>query len=387
VSVVLIVAIAVLGRLLLLGAVAEDRARTAAYVVAVIGCLLASLFAGLRGAPVSLTSVGLLCAAYVPFCFTLRPEFAGLFKDLLRFFTKIMTGIAVIAIGAFAAQLAGVWHYTDLLASVVPGEFLIPGYSTSYPIQYGSEIYKSNAFVLLEPSFCSQFLAVAVIAQLLLGEQRRRILLYCLAMVTTVSGTGIVLLAVGVAIEVVRRGWRFALMTGSLAAVVLTGVLASPLGHIYSQRSTEITDRSSSAHQRFIEPYTRTWGIMGRSDAVLLAGEGPGFTDRDARRFIALTQLPLTNPPIAKLIDEYGFIAGLLFAAFLAYALTVRVPTGTLAGALAVSFFALSTGSLLVAHTIFLCWLFGSLFARPAPLSVPSVLHGARARAAPSPSW
>jgi len=380
VSLVLIVALVVLGALLLGGAVVEDRGRVIAYLTAATACVVAALAVGVRGAPVSMTSLGLLCVAYLPFCFSLRERYRVLAPELLRFFTAVMTLIAVVAVVEFAAQLIGRWHYTDLLAGIVPQKFLVPGYSTTYPIHYGSAIYKSNAIVMLEPSVCSQFLALAIIAQLLLGGGRGRIALYLTALVTTVSGTGLVVLAVGIGVEVLRRGLRFAAAMGALGAVALAVVLATPLGHVYSQRSREISTRSSSAHQRFIEPYTHTWDVIGRSDAALLEGDGPGSADRDNARFIAFTQLPRTSPPLTKLVDEYGLPAGGLFAWFVLYVVTVGVPSSTLSAALVVWFFTLSAGALLAAHTIFTCWLLSSIFARPRPVPVASVLVAARYR-------
>ncbi len=83
-------------------------------------------------------------------------------------------------------------------------------YNYSYEIYYGSSILKSNGVVFLEASFASQFLALAIIVQILLGGGRLRLVLFGAALVSTLSGTGLLLLAAGLALLAVRRGGQWA---------------------------------------------------------------------------------------------------------------------------------------------------------------------------------
>ena len=65
-----------------------------------------------------------------------------------------------------------------------------------YPIEYGSEYYKSNGVFMLEPSHFSQILALGVIAELASRRRTTRLAILSLALLTTYSGTGPLLLAI-----------------------------------------------------------------------------------------------------------------------------------------------------------------------------------------------
>jgi len=350
------------------GRLVEEPGRVAAYLAVTGACLLTALVHGLRSEELSVPSLGLLVVTYVPFCFRVRDVRPGLLDELLRFFVRIVTVVAVLAVGQTAPQLVGVWQYRDLLAQVVPAHLLVQGYNTSYPVTYGSEIYKANGVLMLEPSFCSQFLGLGILALLLVRVRRRGLLvaLFAVAMVATVSGTGVLLLATGLVALAVRRGPRFAVALAGVGAVVATAILLSPLATIYSSRAREVTQGSSSGNQRFVAPYQLAVDSARSSAETLLVGRGPGYADREALRLAALTAAPLTAPPLAKLVLEYGVPAGLAFALFIAYALWARAPSKPLAATLLVYFFVLSS-SLLQTQTIYLGWVLGGALAAAAP--------------------
>jgi hypothetical protein len=95
------------------------------------------------------------------------------------------------------AQVFGLWAYEDYLKTFVPAQFLAQGYNTSFPMEYGSSIVKANAFVFLEPSFLSQFLALALVVGVIVRVRSWQLLVLALGMASTLSGTGILLLVVG----------------------------------------------------------------------------------------------------------------------------------------------------------------------------------------------
>ena len=198
---------------------------------------------------------------------------------------------------------------------------------------------------------------------MILGGGYRKIALFALALVTTVSGTGLILLAAGLAAYSLRKGPRFTLQMVATGGLAIGALLVSPLGSTYLARAKEVTIPSSSGYQRFIAPYTHMWSILSNESWTrVLVGQGAGFADRNAASIQALTRLPLTSPPIAKLLEEYGLVAGGLFLGFLVYVLLARVPDSTMAVTILVFFFLLS-GSLLQTQTVFVCWFFTSLFA------------------------
>ena len=83
---------------------------------------------------------------------------------VLGCFVWLMVAAAAVGIGQMLAQVAGLWVYDDLIGTWVDGRFLVPDYNTSIAVEYGSPIHKSQAFVFLEPSIFSQFVALGLVA-------------------------------------------------------------------------------------------------------------------------------------------------------------------------------------------------------------------------------
>jgi len=361
VSFVLVAEVVLLGVLLVRGQLVIDRNRTVWYLVAAGACLAAAAIASDSGDGSSLLSVLLLLAMYAPFCLTLAPSLRSLYRPVLQFFTTLMAIVAVVAIVQMLAQLAG-WSYSDPLASV-PNEVFTKGYNTAYPVQYGSAIVKSNAFIFLEPSFLSQFLALAFIVELTIGARLWRLLLYLGAMLATVSGTGVILLAFGIVVVLFRRAHTRPIMF-LLPLVLAVGItLATPVGSLLSERvAGERRTETSSSRARFVEPYERVYDDLNQSVQHLAVGRGPGFAERAAEDTFVREDIPIVYPVVPKLSYEYGVVAGFLFAGFIAFAFLNRTPSLVIASSALLLHFFLS-GSLLQAHTLFLCYVLTSLFA------------------------
>lgn len=356
------VVLAVAGYLGLGGALAEDARRTRGYLVAVGGCCAAALLSALLfTSEWSLKSLALLVVLYVPFCLRLRAEHGHLYRPLLEFFNTVMVVVACVAVVQWAAQLAG-WEYRDLL-DVVPEPFLVQGYNTTYPIQFGSPLMKANGVVFLEPSFCSQFLAIALVVQLLLGGRRWRLPLYAAGLLATVSGTGLVLAGVGLAALAVRRGpaWTVRVV---LLLLLLGAVVQSTLpGRVLAGRTTERTEQDSSTQTRFVAPYVLVAEGLTRDTMTLLVGRGPGIvSQRTGMRFFNVEGIDANYPVIPKLAAEYGVVAAALFVGFMLAALTRGTPSTTVSAMMLAVYFFLS-GSLLQPHTVLTAWVFTSLFA------------------------
>lgn len=352
-----------------MGAFQEDWERLVILLGCIALCLSTALANDFRGTPISITSLGLLVIVYLPFALRASDPVVGAtngLDELLIFLTKLIAVIAVIAVLQTVTQLLHLWNYQDLLASVVPQRYLVQGYHTSYPVAYGSSLFKANGVFELEPSFCSQFLALGILATLRSGITRKPLIisLFAVALVCTSSGTGIVLLFAGLAIEVVRRGPAFAVKIIGVAVLVGAVLLQTPLGAYYATRSTEFTTTTSSGNQRFIAPYAGLVSTLRSSPRAILLGEGPGAADRAALKVAALTGAPLTAPPLVKLIVEYGALAGLAFAGFIAFAMTRRTSDVVIAGAVLVFYFLLS-GGLLQTQTIYVAWALTSVIAKP----------------------
>ena len=370
------IVLAILVYLLRDGALVLDTLRTRLYLLALGACCSATLLSSAYfGDDWSLKSLTLLIVLYIPFCFQLRPDLRHLYRPLLEFFTKIMVVVAFVALAQSAAQLAG-WRYQDPLA-VAPSQLLLQTYNTSYPVQYGSPIMKANAVVFLEPSFCSQFLAIALLMQLLLGGHRWRLPLYAGALLATVSGTGLLLLGVGLAVLSIRRGPAFMARVLLLLTVTVAVIASTPLGEILASRSTEQVEVNSSGNARFVAPYALVATGLTRDTATLVIGRGPGIVSRTVGfEHFNEERIEANYPVVPKLAAEYGLIAAVLFCGFITVALVYRTPSVTVSAAMLMLYFVLS-GSLLQPQTVLAAYAFTSLFA------VRSVQrHGTRAAAA-----
>ncbi|MBL7498560.1 hypothetical protein I6A84_40955 [Frankia sp. CNm7] len=333
--------------LLARGALRTHLVRTRAYLVAMAVCAFAAFVSFSRGEPnSSVNSLLLLLATYAPFCLGLaRAHSTVVLPRLLDRFvimTSILAGLAVLQ---FAIQLAG-WTYTDIIEDIVPPNFLAENFNTSYPVRYGSDLYKSNAFIGLEPSFTSQFLAVGLVVSVLRRTTWWRVLLFILAILSTVSGTGILLLGVASVLLAIHKGLKFTL--SALAVVgILAGILSfTPAAKIFADRATETSSSESSGNLRFVTPYERTYDNLADSPQRTLFGNGPGWSDRDAAEYFARTQLPLNYALLPKLLLEYGVIAGLAFLTFLATAFVRGSPSFVLSGTLLFFYVVLSSSLL-----------------------------------------
>lgn len=358
------------------GVLVEDRRRTLWYVAAMSLCLVTGLVELVAGRPdTSVTSLLLLVVIYAPFCLVLRADLRPYYLPVLRTYCRCLVIIAAITVAQFAAQLVGIWTYSDLFAAVVPHQLVVTGYTTAYPIQFGSSLVKANGIFCLEPSFCSQLLAFAMIAQLVLGEKRWRLVLYAVALVATVSGTGVLLLGAGLAGQMVRRGGRWTVRVLLVAAVGVGLAALTPPGQVAISRTTEVDYTASSGNQRLVAPYIRTWDDLSNGGLrAVVFGEGPGFADREAQQINVQTGLPAISPPISKLLTEYGLFAGLVTIAALVAFLTLGTPSVTLSVALLVFYFFLSS-SLLQGQTVYLSWLLVSVFGNRLPRVAPSRRH------------
>ncbi len=362
ISVSLPAAFLVTGVLVLRGLVVADLRRTAWYSAAVAACFVATFLATtLWGLTVSLSSLLLLAVLYIPCCTRVQESLRGCFPAVLDFFQRLMVPLAAVCIGQWVAQMVG-WEFTDLL-SFVPANlmFTVAEYNLSYPLYYGSSIYKSNGIVFNEPSFASQFLALAIIVQILRGGGRWRIALFGAALLTTMAGTGLILLAVGIAAIAVQRGGRWAARAGAVLAVTLALVSVTPVGELLGDRGGETAQSGSSGHIRFVAPYEQVWTALSADVPATAVGRGAGSVSRDGE-FFNPYGVEVNYPVVPKLVGEYGLPAALLFIGFLLVVLMVGAASRTL-GLLAVTIHFVLSGALLQPQTVYLCWIITGLFA------------------------
>lgn len=263
----------------------------------------------------SLMSFAELLSIYALYIFKLKYP-AGCFRRVSNAFLDIMALCSIFGIAQFVLQFALNPDYVFPLDTFTPDTFLLDGYNVIIPLEYLSSTLKSNGVFFLEPSFYSQFLAVAAILELMGPQRFSRLVLYAAAMVLSYSGTGLMLLFLFLPWTLMRRSSAGLLVTG----VVLVAALVSLSGAIdlsaLTDRVGEFSSTDSSAFARFISPFFMFRDFVLVSPGKLLFGLGPGAIEGVERATTRLDYLS-HDPTWIKMAAEYGLIASTLFFTYI----------------------------------------------------------------------
>jgi hypothetical protein len=368
VPLVLPVAAVLLAVMVAKGVLRPSPHRALAYAVAAGSCLLAAMVSSTANT-VSMTSMVFLLVNYAPFCFKARPELARRYVDLVDFFVKVMLVFAVVALAQSLAQLAGVYHYSDVFGSLLPDKFFLSAYNTTNPVRYASPIIRSNAVFFAEPSFLSQFLGLAAVMSLERRNGPWGVVLLVAAMVTTVAGTGFLLLAAGVAgMMLSGRGSALRRFVPAIAAIGIV-VLSTGLSNLVSQRASETSRSDSSASSRFTLPYEDMTDSLRSDWETFLVGKGPGAAEILHDETFVKRNVAVVYPVLPKLVIEYGVLGALGFGSFLLLCCFGGARSIPIAFSLFMVHFYLS-GALLQPFTIVLFFVFGPMCATLGPLGV-----------------
>jgi hypothetical protein len=277
------------------------------------------------------------------------------FTCILTFYVRVMEAAGVVGIIVFLLQFAGL-PYFDPIRDFVPGAFVQQGYNTTGEVVFGSGLYKASGVLFLEPSFFSLFLGFAAAANIYLARNYISTLLLVAAMLTTLSGNGILALVVYFVFAIFSsRQSVLPLILGVLALLMV--VLFTPVGDFLIPRTTELANPESSSSLRMVEPYRVLGPRLYESIESIAAGHGPGSADEYVRQ---IRSTDLIAPPPAKAFFEYGLIGGILVLA-LTYVVVLRRPVSVaLSSSLAFPFY-LVNSSLLQATFVSLsllvnCW-------------------------------
>ena len=190
IQMVLLLVVAVLAYLLWQRIACLDSVRLLGFFL--LTCILALEGLITRGAG-SILSLGLLLVIYVlnTLVITMSRE---TYIELLRSFQWMMVIAAALGLAQFFGQFVVPAEYLFSFKHFVPSSMLMDGFNTVIPVRDGSDVFKSNGFVFVEPSTFSQFLAVAIIVELAVFHSSRRLAAFTFAYLFTYSGTGLVIL-------------------------------------------------------------------------------------------------------------------------------------------------------------------------------------------------
>jgi len=235
--------------------------------------------------------------------------------DEMEFFHLVNSYFSVIAAAGilqFFAQYAGLSIFS--FQGIIP-PFMLVEFGWNLQIQTGiGGALKANGFFLLEPSIFSQFMALALIIEVLTFKRVGYLCLFVAGLFLSFSGTGWIVLGAfiaGLGASLGIRGLALALATSALLGGVLAAVvtLSPEAGAALGARMDEIFTPLTSGHMRFITPFWLLSDVLERAPSAIMVGLGPGTSEH-----LPLNYLYNVNTPI-KITLEFGlpaFIAYLL---------------------------------------------------------------------------
>jgi hypothetical protein len=202
-------------------------------------------------------------------------------------------------------------RYLFPIENFVPGTFIVQNFNHQAAMAYGSHEYRANGVFLLEPSFFSQLLAVAIIAELGTLGRVSRLVVFGLALLVSYSGTGIIVLAICLPLAIVaQRRWGV-LAVGLCALVVLIPLQEYLHADRLISRVSEFGTIRSSAYSRFVGGFYLFDRFLWHDPWRTLFGYGAGsFTSYAARDDAG-------EMALFKIVFEFGLIGAVAYFGFL----------------------------------------------------------------------
>jgi hypothetical protein len=266
-------------------------------------------------AHVSPLSLGFLLVVQFPLAFRFASsEFT--YQRLLNFLSVVGCVCALLGCLQFGAQFvvgSGAAFFVD---TALPDNFVVKQFNSMIPLYWSSPVFKSNGVVFLEPSFFSQFLAVAVVAELLVGARTLRLMVLAAGLISSYSGTGLTTLALFIPLHFLRKGQVRLFLTASIVfvALIFFGDVISI--ETFTRRLGEFSDVQSSGWARFLSMFSVLQSILFVNDFTFLTGRGPGTVQE---QFQQLSYYAF-DPTWGKVIYEYGLLGSLVYVVFFYFA-------------------------------------------------------------------
>lgn len=171
-------------------------------------------------------------------------------------------------------------------------------------ITWGSPYNRSNGFFLLEPSFMSQLMVMAVLVDFFKRRKLAFLPVYAIAYIMTYAGTGALALAIAlpiaalVSIKDVPRMIIFGLVGLFLVTLLFVAFPQELLGLL--DRSDELNKEGSSGYARYVASSEALSAFSADIRSVI--GFGPGATQR------SIYFSNGTMSPLYKIFVDYGYL-------------------------------------------------------------------------------
>ena len=311
---------------------------------------LAVLSAMISKTEFKVVSLFLALLIYIPMTVKLKVSH-DLHVKCIEVFQWFMVVICAIVLVEHAVQLVAGSQAIPNMNKMLPPSILFPGYTYIRPMEWASKMIKPNAFFMLEVSIVSQFLALAIILEVLHAQKAWRLVLFSVGLLATFAGTGPLMLLIVLPFMFFKTSPR--VVVGCVLAGVAVIIFSIQTGWLDSllKRTDEYQTYGQSSYHRFVEPLLKLEEFT-RHPNNLFYGEGPGNIF-NAKNIVWW--------PVTKVSVEYGFIVAAAFYAFIGYAMFKRPPDRRVALACFISYNLLN-GSFAVPLNVFLCVMFCTLF-------------------------
>ena len=285
---------------------------TIAFIWYALFVVVGTLSAALSSSPhVSVLSLGFLVVAQFPLVFRCVPPYMP-YRRVMNFLSTVGCISALIGVMQFTSQFVVGVDVAFFLDTHLPASVTVTGYNALIPLYWSSPVFKSNGVFFLEPSFFCQFLAIAVVAELMLGPRAVRLLILTAGLVCSYSGTGLTMLALFLPFYFLRHGHSRLLFFATLIAAGL--ILFGDVLRLdaFTRRLSEFSDVQSSGWARFLSMFTVLQRVVYANDLTFFLGRGPGTVQEQFRLF----SFNAFDPTWGKVIYEYGLLGSLVYFRF-----------------------------------------------------------------------
>jgi len=241
----------------------------------------------------------------VPFAMKISAPYAwriGAAAGFWRGFRLIMILTSVLGL----LQLLLGEHFFSF-RDFLPDDFRVMGYNTTNEIVYGVPVYRANGFFFYEPSFFSQFLGLAILIEMRTKRNIGILALFLAAMIASFSGTGLILLGVGLIVMAsssAKVSYREGVIT-LLPLIVLGLISVYVFPEFFTARLDEFFTVNSSAYIRFVSPYLYIFHSYSSSFGNAIVGVGSGMATS-----LRNADVMADFSGISKIFFEYGLFGG-----------------------------------------------------------------------------
>ena len=270
----------------------------------------------LQAGTFSLNSLMILALLHIPYVLVVvRGD--ELAPKALTFFLYIARLLACLAVAQYFLQAFVDKAFLYPIDFLVPWDYVVQGFNATGTINFNSTQIRATGVFMLEPSFLTQYLAVAIVAESVTNRRLWPLALYTAGILVAHAGTGILVLLICMPFVVfMHRRWDLLVLgVGGLIVIFAFGELLNL--DFMTNRVGEFDDPNSSGFARFVGGFYMFDQMLWPNLKRALFGYGAGgFMD-----YVHLFDIEVADMPLTKMLFEFGLVGALTYFAFIASSL------------------------------------------------------------------